>query len=594
MRAEQVAGVYRNALPGTLGSLIAGTILSGMLVHMGAVPLPAAVAFIALLVAHSSGRLVLVRAYGKSKPPPTDWRRWAVAASVSALAGGLSWGFGSLLLMDQSHVELQLMVLLVCAAIASGAIIAFGTYLPAYYCNLFSIMVPTTIWAAAQGDALHWTYAVLTSIWICVIAVLARTFARMLAGSLRLQFENLALATDLRRQKELAEEANVAKSRFLAAASHDLRQPVHALGMFVGALRDRDMDDDGRRLVSQIDGSVSALDSLFTSLLDISRLDAGVIQIHLRAFPIQPLLERICRDEAPAREHREIELRLLPCTMNVHSDPILLERILRNLVSNAIRYTDHGRVIVGCRRGRRLSIEVWDSGRGISPDQQDLIFQEFYQIGNPERDRTRGLGLGLAIVRRLTAMLDLELTLCSQPNRGSVFRLSVALAPPDQPIPAQPIDIPSGTLNPRFILVVDDEGPIRDAMRTLLTTWGHSVVAAGSGREMLERIADCATRPDLIISDYRLRDDENGIDVIQRLRLEFNDDIPGILMTGDTAPDRIRDASASSCFLMHKPVSNSKLRAAITNLTIAGAPLAMAGSAPSRDDDLSRAYPGQV
>jgi two-component system, sensor histidine kinase len=570
MRAEQVAGFYRNATPGTVGGVLAAVILCGMLVHVGAVPLPVAAAFVALIVAQTSGRFVLLYAYRRRQPPVAEWRSWAMGAMISALAGGASFGFGALLLLDPSRVELQLMVFLTNAALAAGAITAFGTYLPAYYCNLFPIMVPGVVWSAAQGDVVHWTYAVLVTLWIAVIAVLARQFGGILANSLRLQFENLDLATDLRRQKELAEEANVAKSRFLASASHDLRQPVHALGMLVGALGGRAMDDASRRIVGQIEGSVGALDSLFTSILDISRLDAGVIEVRPRAFPIAPLLERICRDEAPAAEQKGIAFRLMPCTMNVHSDPILLERVLRNLVSNAVRYTERGRVIVGCRRGPRLSIEVWDSGRGIPADKHGLIFQEFYQIGNPERDRTKGLGLGLTIVQRLTSMLEIPLTLQSVPGKGSVFRLSVALAPSDAPIPAQAIDLPSGTLHPRLILVVDDEAAVQEAMRTLLATWGHSVIAAGSCAEMLERIADCPRRPDLLISDYRLRGDENGIDTIQRLRSEFNDDIPAVLITGDTAPDRLREAAASDCFLMPKPVSHAKLRAAITNLTITG------------------------
>jgi signal transduction histidine kinase/ActR/RegA family two-component response regulator len=568
IRAGQVAALYRNAAPGTFGGLIAGPMLVALLVHSAAVPLRTAAAFLAVLVLHSSGRLALLRAYHKVRPPPAAWRRWALGASISALVGGLCWGVGALFLMDPIRAELQLIVLLVCAGLAAGAISAFGTFLPAYYCNLFGIMVPTTIWAVGRNDELHLTYAALATLWIAVIAILARSFSRILAESLRLQFDNRDLAADLRRQKDVAEDASRAKSRFLASASHDLRQPVHALGLFVGALRSREMDEEARRLVDRIEGSIAALDGLFTAILDISRLDAGAVEVHHRAFPIQPLLERVCRDEAAEAARKQIVLRLIPCRLNVESDPILLERILRNLVANAVRYTDAGRVVVGCRRGERLGIEVWDSGRGIPLDQHELIFQEFYQISNPERDRSRGLGLGLAIVRRLTQMLDIELTLRSAPDKGSVFRLAVRLAAAGASIPAQAIDLPSGTLNPRFVLVVDDETAVQEAMRALLTAWGHTVTTAGSGREMLERTVDCATPPDLIICDYRLRGDESGIDTIQRLRSEFNDDIPAIIMTGDTAPDRIREAMASGCFLMHKPVSNSKLRAAITNLTL--------------------------
>ncbi|MGH6678422.1 MAG: ATP-binding response regulator, partial [Bradyrhizobium sp.] len=379
---------------------------------------------------------------------------------------------------------------------------------------------------------------------------------------------NLDLANDMLRQKELAEAANIAKSRFLASASHDLRQPVHALGMFVGALGDRVLDGDSRRLVDQIQNSIGALDSLFGAILDISRLDAGVIETRPRAFAIQPLLERICHEEMPDATRKGIALHLLPCSLFVHSDPILLERVLRNLLSNAVRYTDKGRVVVGCRRGNRLSIEIWDTGRGISVDQQDLVFQEFYQIGNPERDRTRGLGLGLAIVQRLTRILAVPLDLQSRAGRGSVFKLSVALAA-GGPAVIEPSPEASLAAHPSlFILVVDDEVAIQQAMSTLLTGWGHQVVTAASCTEMLDHAAAFTTTPNLIISDYRLRSHENGTDTVERLRSEFNSDIPAILITGDTAPDRIREAMASDCFLMHKPVSNSRLRAAIVNLAI--------------------------
>ena len=432
LRAEQVAGFYRNSTPGTVGGLIAAPILSGMLVYENAVSFRVATTFVMALAASTLARLVLIRIYKKARPSVEDWRRWAFWAIATALVGGSCWGLGALFLLDPLRPEYQFMVLLTCAALAAGSITAFGTYLPSYYCNLFSIMLPNCIWSAMYGDALHWTYTILAVLWMAVVATLANSFGQLLVDALELQFANLDLANDLLRQKELADAANLAKSSFLASASHDLRQPVHALGMFVGALRERPLDEASARLVRQIQNSVGTLDGLFAAILDISRLDAGVIESRPRNFSIQPLLERICRDEMPEADRKGIELRLIPCTLNVQTDPVLLERVVRNLISNAVRYTEKGRVVVGCRRGGRLGIEVWDSGRGIPIDQQELIFQEFYQIGNPERDRTRGLGLGLAIVRRLTHILRVPLSVQSLVGKGSVFKLSVALAPGGQ------------------------------------------------------------------------------------------------------------------------------------------------------------------
>jgi CheY-like chemotaxis protein/anti-sigma regulatory factor (Ser/Thr protein kinase) len=321
------------------------------------------------------------------------------------------------------------------------------------------------------------------------------------------------------------------------------------------------MPGPARRLLGHIEGSVSALDGLFTSLLDISRLDAGVIQANIGVFRIQPLLERICRDHEGEAGQKGLALILMPSSAVVRSDPVLLERILRNIVSNALRYTVRGRVLVGCRRhGRTLAIEVWDTGVGIAEEDRECVFQEFYQVANPGRDRGQGLGLGLAIVRRLTQLLDHPLTLASRAGRGSMFRIAVPLAGPAER--AEAGSAQEAQSGQGLILVVDDELAIQEAMRSLLESWGHSVIVAGSGREMLERIVDCPSRPALIICDYRLHG-EDGISVIQRLQQEFNDEIPAMLVTGDTAPGRLQEARESGFTLLHKPMSAERLRAAI-------------------------------
>jgi signal transduction histidine kinase/CheY-like chemotaxis protein len=494
---------------------------------------------------------------------------WAGRFTAATLLGGLVWGGGAVWLMTPDHTQ-QLVIMLFISATASGAVPAFGSYLPATYAYTVPALLPFVLWSGTRGDPFHNALALMGIVFTTVFLLLAHRFNANLIASLRLRFENLDLVDDLQRQKEIAEQANVAKSRFLAAASHDLRQPVHALGLFVGALRQRSMDDEARRLVQHLDGSVEALDSLFVALLDISRLDAGIVQSHLRAFAIQPLLDRVCEDHAAEAQAKGLRLVQRRSTAKVYSDPVLVERVVRNIVSNAVRYTDTGGLLVGCRRGARLSLEVWDTGRGISPAQRSRVFEEFYQIDNPERDRAKGLGLGLAIVKRLTTLLDCPLTLASVPGKGSVFKLSLPLSdgtlaedtPSSDPTPLAPA---AG-----LILVIDDELAIQDAMRSLLTEWGHEVIVAGSCEEMLARVADRPTRPDLIICDYRLRGAENGIDVIERLQSEFNHDIPAMLVTGDTGPQRLQEAQQSGHLLLHKPVPRSKLRAAIGNLMSSG------------------------
>jgi CheY-like chemotaxis protein/anti-sigma regulatory factor (Ser/Thr protein kinase) len=365
----------------------------------------------------------------------------------------------------------------------------------------------------------------------------------------------------------MAEETSLAKSRFLATASHDLRQPIHAIGMLAGALRARSMDSEARRIVDHIDTSVGVTNELFTALLDVSRLDAGVVRPQLETFPIQPLLEHIRRECVEEAGRKGLRLVLHPSSGVVQSDPLLLGRILRNLVVNAVRYTDEGRVVIGCRRrGARLRVEVWDTGRGIAPEHRDRIFQEFYRIEHDARDRSQGMGLGLAIVKRLTVLLDTALHWRSLAGQGSMFAVDAALAAGAIGTAASGVEGGADAPVQGMVLVVDDDLAIQHAMKSLLESWGLTVIAAGSGREMCDAVASCGVCPSLLICDYRLRDGERGDEVIQQLRGEFNEDIPGLLITGDTAADRLAEAQASGFLLLHKPVSGGRLRAAITSV----------------------------
>ena len=566
VQVEQIRTLYRTAAVALNIALVGALVLCGVLLYVEAQTPQVVGTWLVFVCADFVVRQGSSLLFLHRQPPGEQWRAWARWYTLATLFGGLVWGIGAVWLMTPDTTE-QLLVMLFISATASGAVPAFGSWLPAVWAYVLPAMLPFMLWSFTRGDALHQALTLMGLVFCSAFLLLGSRFNANLVAALRLRFENIDLLEDVQRQKALAEQANVAKSRFLAAASHDLRQPVHALGMFVSALRARRMDAEAQRLVEHLDGSVEALDSLFVALLDISRLDAGIVQPHLATFPIQPMLKRVCADHATEAFAKGVRLVLHPSAASVRSDPVLVERIVRNIVSNAVRYTERGRVVVGCRRaGDRLSVQVWDTGRGIPPDKQQRVFEEFYQLDNPERDRAKGLGLGLAIVQRLAALLEAPLALASTPGKGSVFKLGLVLsdgapepsAPGVEPLPA--------AQRGGLILVVDDEAAIQEAMRSLLGGWGHQVIAAGSCEQMLERVAACDRRPDLIICDYRLRGEESGIAVIQRLQQEFNHDIPAMLVTGDTAPDRLQEAQASGLLLLHKPVSRGKLRAAIGNL----------------------------
>lgn len=567
---EQVAELFRTVSMGVLVAAIGALVLAGSLVLLGELAAITGIVWTAAVIACAALHLGLRQGYLRARTPDADWRFWGGAFAAIALVEGVAWGWASLTFAPTARFDLQMLVQVVVYACAAGAVPAFGSYLPAFFAFYIPAVLPFTLRAALQGEPLYLAAVALSLVYVVGMVGLALRANQNFLAALRLRFEKERLAEDLKAQKELAEQANLAKSRFLASASHDLRQPMHALSLFVGALRGLEMEDEARRLVGHVEGSVTALDSLFASLLDISRLDAGVVQSNPQSFAIQPLLERICREHAADAAEKGIGLRLLPCSAVVQTDPLLLERILRNLVSNAVRYTDSGRVLVGCRRGPRLRIEVLDTGRGIPAALGEQVFQEFFQIGNPERDRAKGLGLGLAIVKRLAALLALPLDFRSVPGRGSAFSISVPLGrAPDAVLPAAK---PAESALPRgLILVIDDEVAIQEGMRSLLSSWGHEVIVAGSGAEMLALTATCPNRPDLIICDYRLRAAETGIEVIRRLQSEFNEDIPAVLVTGDSAPERLLEARDSGLLLLHKPVANARLRAAIGHLMSARA-----------------------
>jgi len=397
------------------------------------------------------------------------------------------------------------------------------------------------------------------------LETLADEFNHM-AARLRESYAGLEQKVAERTEELVA--ANRAKSRFLAAASHDLRQPMHALGLFVTQLNHRITDPDTLHLTGRIEAAVTALQGLLDALLDVSRLDAGVVNANLSDFPVSSLLERIETAFAPDATNRGLHFRVKRCPLGVRSDPLLLERILINLVANALRYTERGGILVGCRRrGDHVRLEVWDTGIGIAPEHQQAIFQEFYQVGNPERDRTRGLGLGLSISARLARLLGGRIDVRSVSGRGSVFSVEVPRAKETRASP--PVDLTSGVeeiLKGSSVLIVDDDALVREALAGLMNHWGCNVMIAADGEQALAAVSQSGRPLDAVLCDYRLPGGETGSDVIRRLRERNGPDLPAALITGDTAPERMREARASGIPILHKPVQPARLRALLEHL----------------------------
>lgn len=373
---------------------------------------------------------------------------------------------------------------------------------------------------------------------------------------------------ELRLKKEEAEKANYDKSRFLAAASHDLRQPMHALGLFVGELHNRIDNPEQLKIVGKVEESVEALSGLLDSLLDISKLDAGVVIPQIKAFDVNAMLERLIKDMRPVAQRKSITLRRrLADDARVLSDPVLLERILLNLLGNAVRYTpQNGTILLSCRkRGGDLRIEVRDNGIGIPPEEQKNIFREFVQLANNARDRSKGLGLGLAIVDRLARLLGHPLSLRSEAGRGSVFAICVprvegAGGATDEPDAHASEQTQQDILKGLRVLVVDDDPLVLTGTGGILSSWGCSVLIAETLQEVMEKYSQ--SHFDIVICDYRLPDG-SGIELADYIENHCEYPPAFILVSGDTAPEVLKAVNERDLHLLHKPVRPAKLRSLI-------------------------------
>lgn len=489
------------------------------------------------------------------------WFRWSVG-KIAAL--GVLWSALFIPLFFLDNTPFQFAALAGSAMLGAGAMASLGVHLPTYRAFLLTLLPPMSACLLAQGNWLHLGMGLASVMFIIFMLWSGNRFSASYLESLRLRFKNLDLVRELTVQKEAAEQAALAKSRFLAAASHDLRQPMYAIHLYHDALDNSPLPGEARQYLNNARQCAAAMDGMFSVLMDMSKLDAGAIQPVVTSFPVASILDRIRVEFTPAAEEKCLSLRVLDSDGIIQTDRALAEQIVRNLVANAVRYTERGGILVGCRRrGDRLQIVVADTGIGIPEQQQAAVFEEYVQLGNPERDRNKGLGLGLAIVKRLARLLETPLVMKSTPGRGSIFTVEFVRRDAADKLHDAPGSPRLGSLENCLIAVIEDEAMIRDALQTVLEQWGCTVAVAGSGDEAVATLAMGIRVPDAIICDYRLRGEETGLDAIEKLRAEFCTDIPALLVTGDTAPGRIREIRASGLPMLHKPVQPDALQAAL-------------------------------
>ena len=517
--------------------------------------------------------LLLTALYRRADDRADASKVWGWRFAIIAGVAGMIWGSAAFVLVSADE---SLTLALIAACLAGRATISVITHahfppaLHSFTAPIFGLLALRYISLGGYGNA------ALGVMWFAVLGYLllfSERQGRAIVAQIRLRYENEQLVGQLQQQYALAdqarnraESASRSKSLFFAAANHDLRQPLHSLGLFATALRNGNVDDSGRRLIDQILQCTESLEQLFDNLLDISKLDAGQVESKKEIVPINLVFDRLRSTFLVPAQDKGLKFSVRRSRAKLTTDPTLLFRVLSNLVANSIRYTEKGGVIVACRKRRdRVSIEVWDSGIGIPAEQHDRIFEEFYQLNNPARDRTRGLGLGLATVRRIEQLLEHPLSLHSTVGRGSRFSIEVPLADPNKihSISATVEQKVPNLIGGKLIVVIDDEESVRLGMQSLLESWGCKCITAMDSDGALQSIN--GRIPDFIIADLRLRGDRNGIDAIRDLRAQWGEGIPAVLISGDTAAEQLRKVSAAGLTMMHKPLKAVRLRALLNH-----------------------------
>ncbi len=570
---EAVEALYRQGPMVSGVGLVVGALLGWML--SARVPEAPLLAWYLAFAALQLARLALCAAYRRAPDRERDAKRWGRRFQWSMVTGGAGWGVLAVIAFAPGDPLGQSLLLNVVAGLAAGSISATAYHLPTLVGYLLPMLVPLIARIALEGTLEYAFVAGTAALFLLALLAFGARQARLIREAIVTSHRNAELAESLAKKsaeaeaaRERAEAASRAKSQFFAAASHDLRQPLHALGLFAASLRDSVRTPENAQRVDQVLASVDALDELFDELLDISQLDAGQVVPAPTHVPAQRLFDRLARVYGPIAAHENLGLAFRPTRAVLHADPVLIERILGNLIVNALRYTARGGVLVGCRRrGAGWSLEVWDTGVGIAAADRDRVFEEFVQLGNSERDRRKGLGLGLATVKRIAALMGTPVALASRPGRGSVFRVLVpagneAAVAED---PARARDEPADALAGSVVVVIDDEKAVRDGMREVLGHWQCRVVDAGSAAEALAALDAAGLQPSVAVVDYRLRDGETGFTAVAALRARFGPRLPALLVSGDVGADLFQLAREAGLLLLTKPVRTARLRAAIAH-----------------------------
>lgn len=572
---EQVALVWGNLPVTLLASIVAASVQLWFM--WDRVEQTAAVAWLVY------NWLTTALFYAAQKLTSKHWslraQAWAQTAGMGAM--GIAWGSSVIVSAAFGQSDSLAYTMLVAGGVSSGAISLSAALMAASLAYMGAMVAMMLLGIVAFADPSFLPFALLLIVYFIMATIQVVNNQQAALRGIRLQFQNIDLVAKLRHEsaqalaaQQAAEQANRDKSKFLAAASHDLRQPLHAMGLFVEALSRSEVSPEQAQVLEHLRSASDSSSEMLNTLLDYSRLEAGAVKVQPKPFSLHNLLAELENEFGMQADSKDLFYRSRETTLAALADPTLVDLVLRNLISNALRYTRTGGVLVACRkRGMSVAVQVWDTGLGIAPEEQQAIFKEFHQLGNPERDRQKGLGLGLAIVKRLCEAMQAPLHLRSVPGRGSMFELALPLY--QGILQGEVAAAPAASWNGLRVLVIDDEAPVRQGMQSLLGSWGCECRSFESAQEALDDLSGLAQDelPQVLISDYRLRNELTGAKAIAQVRAAcasrgMQTKLPAIIITGDTAPERIREAQATDALLLHKPVSAEALTKALGQFAV--------------------------
>lgn len=522
--------------------------------------------FLAVLAGIGAKYLLTAR-YHRQPVNHLNAQHWHLGLLLSTAYLGMLWIVALFSFFAEDSAPHQVFLITLAVTLGIGSITSGTHWLPLFYVYGAPILLALSLRLAIVGSVPYLALACLMIITFLAAISIARQLNSVFRSKIKLHYSSAELAKELQIKTEEAQQAVLAKSGILATASHDLRQPLHAISLYLDALRNtaHNVMPEGERIFDRLDTCLILLRKQFDAIFEISRLDANVVQPERQHFDIAECLAGLYTEYRQEALKRKLSLRLRAPGMVVYSDRALLERVLRNLITNALLYTRTGGVLIAVRqRQDEVLIQVIDTGVGIPQEQQEKAFTEFQQLGDNSRDRDRGLGFGLAIVRRLCEVLGHPLTLSSRVYHGSTFSLRIPRG--DPALIARTAIIPGGLDQDgeqKLVLVVDDDPSILDAMQTLLSNWGLKILVAESLQEMLQTLPDSAGTPDLILSDLNLHRGPDGIGTIRELRARFGANIPAVLISGSTDRTQLQSAEATGLRLIQKPISPSELRSVI-------------------------------